>query len=241
MKQQINSEENPFSLSIGDLMAALLLIFVLLLAATLLRLENIIETQTTVAENYSKTKEDLISALKLEFSEEFEEWGAELIEEELLIRFNQNDLFESKGPKFFWGQGEWELTEDHKEILTDFFPRYIDVLTRPEFKGEILEIRIEGHTTNKWRSNTEDSYLKNMELSQNRTRSVLNFSLSTINQQDIRLWCQSRITANGLSFSRLLNSMDPGAPENRRVEFRIVTNAEKQIDKILRLNSKEDE
>ena len=239
MKEVQNNNDNPFALSIGDLMAALLLIFVLLLAATLLRLENIIETQTTVAEDYLATKENLIEALKEEFSEEFEKWGAELVEEVLLIRFNQNDLIDSKGPKFFWGDGDWELTEDHVEILSNFFPRYIEVLTREEFKDEILEIRIEGHTTNKWSSASEDSYLNNMKLSQDRTRSVLNFGLTTILNDTQRLWCQSRITANGLSFSRLLNKEDPGSAENRRVEFRIITNAEKQIDKILKLGKTE--
>ena len=42
-KSKTLSDENPFSLSLGDLMAGLLLIFVLLLSFVMLRLENLME------------------------------------------------------------------------------------------------------------------------------------------------------------------------------------------------------
>ena len=104
----------------------------------------------------------------------------------------------------------------------------------PECYG--IEIRIEGHT------DSDADYYYNMKLSQDRTRSVLEFVLENteINLEQ-RNWIQSKLTANGLSFSRPIadNSTELGKGQNRRVEFRIRTNAEKQIDEILKYNTNE--
>jgi outer membrane protein OmpA-like peptidoglycan-associated protein len=81
-----------------------------------------------------------------------------------------------------------------------------------------------------------------MELSQNRTRSVLSFVLENTNYEDSeREWIQLNLTANGLSFSKPIaeNKTENGQSLNRRVEFRIRTNAEKQIDEILKVNLNE--
>ena len=65
-KQITEETENPFALSIGDLMAALLLIFVLLLASTLLKLQDEFETKSQVAERYTAIKEDIYKELMIE-------------------------------------------------------------------------------------------------------------------------------------------------------------------------------
>ena len=69
-KQITEETENPFALSIGDLMAALLLIFVLLLASTLLKLQDEFETKSQVAERYTAIKEDIYKELMIEFKED---------------------------------------------------------------------------------------------------------------------------------------------------------------------------
>ena len=46
---QEEEPQNPFALSIGDLMAALLLIFILLLSSTLLRLQDEFENKSLIA------------------------------------------------------------------------------------------------------------------------------------------------------------------------------------------------
>jgi outer membrane protein OmpA-like peptidoglycan-associated protein len=226
-KQITEETENPFALSIGDLMAALLLIFVLLLASTLLKLQDEFETKSQVAERYTAIKEDIYKELMIEFKEDLVKWNA-TIDSSLTIRFQEPDvLFETN---------QFELKNAFKVILTDFFPRYIKVISKPKFKDNIEEIRIEGHTDN------VGNYYHNMELSQNRTRSVLTYVLDNteLNPQT-KQWVKDNLTANGLSFSKPIadNGTEEGRYRNRRVEFRIRTNAEKQIDEILRYSSNE--
>ncbi len=52
-------DDNQFGLSIGDLMAALLLIFVLLLIGTMLKLQDEFESKSNVAERYKELQIDL--------------------------------------------------------------------------------------------------------------------------------------------------------------------------------------
>ena len=51
--------ENPFSLSIGDLMAGVLIIFVLLLSSTMLEIQQKAEADAKIAEKYNNIKANL--------------------------------------------------------------------------------------------------------------------------------------------------------------------------------------
>jgi outer membrane protein OmpA-like peptidoglycan-associated protein len=221
---QVEEPENPFALSIGDLMAALLLIFVLLLSATLLNLQE----RAEMAENYKDVKKEIYDELMKEFKDDLKDWNAIIDEKDLLIRFS--------GPRVEFDFGKSEVKPQFKEILSNFFPRYVRIITLPKFKDKIEEIRIEGHTDNK------GNYFHNMELSQNRTRSVLNYVLENTNYETTeKTWIQLNLTANGLSYSKPIanNDTELGQSLNRRVEFRIRTNAEKQIDEIIKVNLNE--
>lgn len=217
--------QNPFALSIGDLMAALLLIFILLLASTLLRLQDEFENKTQIAERYTAIKEDIYKDLMIEFKDDLEKWNAYIDPDELIFRFKEPDvLFEVN---------QYRLKPEFETILNEFFPRYVEVLSKPEFQENIEEIRIEGHTDNR------GTYYHNMELSQHRTRSVLTYVLdSSLDDGQDKEWIQRNLTANGLSYSKPIadNETELGRNLNRRVEFRIRTNAEKQIDEILKIN-----
>ena len=81
----------------------------------------------------------------------------------------------------------------------------------------------------------KQSYFYNMQLSQDRTRSVLRFCLEKLDS-DIEIWTRNRATANGLSSVKPIaeNETETGKKQNRRVEFRIKTDAEKQIREMLR-------
>lgn len=222
-------DENPFNLSLGDLMAGLLLIFVLLLSFVMLDLMVKEKRQLEIAENFRNLQETLYQDLYREFSKDLEEWKADLKKESLSVRFSEPDVL--------FDQGDVEVKTAFKEILEDFFPRYVRILMKPDYIQDIVEIRIEGHTSSEWSVlvSEEDAYYLNMELSQDRTRSVLQYVLQLPEINEDRDWVKRYLTANGLSSSRLITHEAgiENQEESRRVEFRVRTNSEKQLNEIL--------
>lgn len=237
-KSKTLTDENPFSLSLGDLMAGLLLIFVLLLSFVMLnltkevdRIDEINKRLLEIFTEYVKKRENLYKDLKREFEKDLPKWNAVLDREKLSVRFRE--------PKVLFAQGQAEVQFAFKEILDDFFPRYIEILQRSDYINDIAEIRIEGHTSSEWSEivSQQDAYILNMELSQDRTRSVLQYVLQIPAIGSNRDWIQRYLTANGLSSSKLIANPDgtQNREESRRVEFRVRTNAEKQLEKIKEL------
>ena len=232
------TDENPFSLSLGDLMAGLLLIFILVLSFLMLDLmekekqdDKIQQVLLKIFTDYAALRQNLHLALEIEFEKDLQQWNALLDRETLSVRFRE--------PTVLFAQGKAEVQLDFKKILDDFFPRYIRILKRPEYVNAIAEIRIEGHTSSEWSEdiNPEEAYIFNMELSQDRTRSVLQYVLQIPAIQESRDWLQQQLTANGLSSSKLIKHLGgiENSAESRRVEFRVRTNAEKQLEKIKEL------
>ena len=207
-------EENVFSLSTGDLMAGLLFIFILLLMGALLQVQEKAEQDEEIVKRYDEIKTQLYIDLQEEFKEDLVVWRA-IIDSTLCIRFQE--------PSMLFDEGKDVLKPKFQEILDDFFPRYIAVLNRPQYRDNIEEIRIEGHT------NSNGGYYSNMELSQDRTRSVLQYCFSLMTDEDV-MWLKGLVTANGLSSSHPILTGDGEEDKelSRRVEFRVRTNAEKQ-------------
>ena len=101
-------DENPFGLSLGDLMAGLLLIFVLLLSFVMLNLtereESLREKEKRVleiVETYMKLREDLYLDLKREFEKNLDKWKAVLDRETISVRFRE--------PKVLFAQGKSDV------------------------------------------------------------------------------------------------------------------------------------
>jgi len=103
---------------------------------------------------------------------------------------------------------------------------------------------IEGHTSSDWigAASPDDAYLHNMELSQARTRSTLLYVLAQPQVRGDVDWLRRLVTANGLSSSRLIldASGNEDAARSRRVEFKIRTDAETRIAKILEVTRQGD-
>ena len=211
-------EDNAFSLSTGDLMAGLLFIFILLLMGALLQVQEKAEQDEEIVRRYDQVKTQLYIDLEEEFKDDLKVWRAEIDSTTLCVRFQE--------PSMLFDNNMSTLKDNFKVILTDFFPRYIDVLTKPEYRDNIEEIRIEGHTD----SNGE--YFHNMQLSQDRTRAVLQYCMGLLDSSKIE-WSRTLITANGLSSSHpILRDGVEDKSLSRRVEFRVRTNAEKQLEDI---------
>lgn len=219
-------EEDPW-LSISDLMAGLMVIFLFI---AIVYIRPLVETQAkieTVTSAWEDAREKIYLALNDEFEEDLVKWQAQLERETLTIRFRAPDvLFETNSSK---------INDRFKQILDSFFPRYLSVLE--VYKSEIEEIRIEGHTSSEWSEDTTElqSYFNNMKLSQARTRAVLEYSFSRQSVYSKNVWAHPLVTANGLSFSqKLLDQYGLEDKANsRRVEFRVRTNTDKKIEQII--------
>ncbi len=232
-------DTEEYWISISDMMAGLMVVFLFIAISYMLNIRADKEMIEEIVVTYEKLKESLYNDLYEEFKDDLDKWNAELERETLTMRFREPDvLFE---------QGSAEIRPRFRHILNDFFPRYIERLTVTEthdgksrYKEDIEEIRIEGHTSKEWsvEATPREAYILNMELSQRRTRSVLAYVLyiDKPHIQENREWIMTNVTANGLSSSKLIKRSDSTEDrrKSRRVEFRVRTNAERQMVKILK-------
>jgi outer membrane protein OmpA-like peptidoglycan-associated protein len=210
-------------------MTGLMVMFLLIAVCYMVQVEADADRIKTVAVAYSETRDALYEDLRREFSADLPRWHAHLIKADLTIRFSEPDIL--------FAEGSSELRPGFTDILNDFLPRYVRILTTPKYRDAISEIRIEGHTSSGWTgaASPEDAYLHNMELSQARTRSTLLYVLMLAQVRGNVDWLRRLVTANGLSSSRLIldESGNEDAARSRRVEFKIRTDAETRIAKIL--------
>lgn len=214
-------------LSVSDLMSGLMMIFLFISVAQMRQSQIERDKVKDVAVTYRDSQSRLYQALQAEFVNELPRWNASIDQATLSVQFNSPDILFSLGSS--------ELNPAFKTILGDFFPRYMKVLD--QFKANVQEIRIEGHTSSQWNggSSGQDAYARNMELSQARTRSVL-FHVQGLTRDDAqRAWVMRHMAAVGLSSSRpvLTATGSEDLERSRRVTFRVITNAESQIRRIL--------
>lgn len=211
-------------------------------AALRLEHQKQIKDIENVENRYKDRNKELNEALHRKFDPV--SWRLHIeIDDDNTIRFLDPD------GKVFFAQGSDALTPAFKKILDEFFQEYINVLLSHKsadgsegFAEKIDEIRIEGHTSSEWGQGVslDEAYVKNMELSQDRTRNVLNYCLGLLHDSFQREEVKKRLTANGLSSSRLITKKDQNgntvedSDRSRRVEFRVMTNdSEKQLVEIL--------
>lgn len=222
----------------ADMMSGLMIIFLFISISYMIEIGNektkaVQEKQhiENIAKQFEVTKYSIYYDLNKEFANNLKQWNAEIDKDTLSVTFNEPDIF--------FKAGESELNNNFKEILDDFFPRYIKLLSNKKYKDCIEEIRIEGHTSSEWRNKdkgklTLESYFKNMELSQARTRSVLEYVMLLPSLKKYRMFLIDKVTANGLSYSRrIIKNGKEDYNKSRRVEFRVKTTAENHIEQIL--------
>lgn len=228
LEAELEQESEEHWIAVSDLMSGLMMLFLLIAVMYLVIVERKNDEIERVVVLYEDLREELYTELLAEFSVDLPLWGAEL-DRDLKFRFtNTSVLFE---------EGQSELKPAFATILSDFFPRYLAILTSTAYRDDILELRIEGHTSSSWTLATDgdDAYLRNMALSQERTRSTLGFLMGLENVVHEKNWLRERMTANGLSSSQLILQDDGSedAERSRRVEFVLVTDAQTRLSTIL--------
>ena len=203
----MQTNENNW-MNIADIMSALMMIFMFITVAFLYQILNEKEVYQV----------QLNKALHVEFDRDLDKWQA-FITDDNIIRFNSP--FKS---------GSDEIPEPYTKILSDFFPRYIKLLSSKEYKQEIAEIRVEGHTSYGWGDLKDEKsiYLNNMDLSQKRASNVLAYCYGLENNMITNQWhwLQNNLRANGMSYSNILYQSKAktkqDANRSRRVEFKVM-------------------
>jgi len=243
-------------LGIADMMSGLMMVFMLIAVAFMVSVEaskkeverqrDAIEHQKNeieaakkeverqrdamaeIAEMADRSRLALHQELRREFRDDLARWNAAILEDNT-VRF--------KAPDILFKTGRSRLRNRFKRILTDFFPRYVRILQA--YEADIDAVRIEGHTSSDWHGvhDMTRRYLKNVQLSQRRALATLEYCYQdtsvTAAQQK---WLRTVLRANGLSFARPILKADQkteDAKKSRRVEFKVVTNAEKRLYQIL--------
>ena len=234
IKYETEREETSYWLSYSDMMAALLLVFVLIISFTMMNAKRMYEKkeaelreqQKVMLEQQAKldklvgVRSQVVEALESEFSGS--DMNMQIDANTGAITLNSSILFDVN---------EYELKESGQEFLKEFMPRYLSVLLKPQFKSYISEIIIEGHT------DTDGTYLYNLELSQERALSVASFCLEDDNSVLAKDELEVRrpmLTANGRSYSDPIQNADGQIDydASRRVEFKFRLSDEEIVDEM---------
>lgn len=232
-RRKRNEEETSYWLSYSDMMAAVLLVFVLIISFTMLQAKKKYEQkeaefveQQEQLHKILGVKTDLIELLNDEF--ENTELKVNVDPQTGAITFDSSILFDVD---------EYELKDSGKRFLRVFLKKYLNVLLGDQFHDYVAEIIIEGHT------DTDGDYMHNLKLSQERALSVATFclmndetGLSKADKKTLR----KILTANGKSYSNPVykknGSVDMKA--SRRVEFKFRLKDEEAINEFRKMFDK---
>jgi chemotaxis protein MotB len=201
------------SMGLADMMSALMMVFMFISIAFLAQLEQSHMTFTKA----------LNTALHAEFDQDLARWKAQITDNNV-VRFHAP-----------FSVGGTNIPEYFKGILKEFCPRYVKILVKDEYIDGIQEVKVEGHTSKGWNKYTssENSFINNIELSQQRAVNVLSFCylLEDSNISLKREWLEKYFHANGLASSSPIY-VDGHVSSNlsRRVDFMIIPKLNHQLN-----------
>ncbi len=243
-------EETSYWLSYSDMMAALLLTFVLIISFTVLQAkkqyeekeaelhqqqvtmeeqQQIMEKQQEQLDRIIGVRSDLVQALKTEFTDS--ELSVYVDSQTGAITFDSSILFDYNADT---------VKETGENFLREFLPKYIGVLMSDDFKDYVSEIIIEGHT------DTQGDYLYNLDLSQRRAFSVARYCLSEeehILPDETVENLRKIVTSNGRSSSEPIYDADGNEDmeASRRVEFKFRLKDDEMVNEMSDILSSSEE
>lgn len=185
----------------------------------------LLTTQQQAMETQQKRLDNLVGVR----TQIIQELSSQLTQAQLKASVDRNTGDIMLQSAVFFDVGKSQIKEGGQEFLKGFIPVYLSVLLRPEYADDLGEIIIEGHT------DTQGTYLMNLELSQRRALSVAAYCLEMEGlTQEQRDKLRSILTAKGRSFSvpvlRENGEIDMDA--SRRVEFKFRLKDTEMIDEI---------
>ncbi|WP_232336774.1 OmpA family protein [Planococcus lenghuensis] len=197
------------------------MVFALVLTTVILEYKEDIEEKQRQIDEVTTLKADIIAALMEEFKDS--NMNIEVDPQTGAIRFPGNILYEYDST---------ELSEEGVAFLRNFVPKYFGIILQERFKDDIASIIVEGHT------DKEGSYLYNLNLSQQRSFSVV----EEIYQEGFPDFEQKEIskeilTSNGRSYTVPVENEDGtySAEKSRRVEFLFRLKEDERIEAIQKL------
>lgn len=203
------------------MMSGLMLVFLFIAVGFMIEMQSQKDEMKDIAISYRDVKANLNEALHEEFEDDLKEWNAGITKDNAVVFSSPEVLFEVSSS---------EINPEFKKVLAEFFPRYIEILS--QFKDEIKELRVEGHTSDTWEaaSSQKEIYLNNMKLSQKRAFSVLAYCYSLEDEvtKENRPWLEKFFRASGMAFAELKE-----IEKARRVEFVIELKSEERVYEIL--------
>ena len=205
-KKSKQDEETSYWLSFSDLMASVLIIFILLFVYNLVVYDESMNEREKMIQELTSTRMKIIAMLQ----EEFDKEDIDIIIDPKTgaIQLNESILFDT---------GKSQLKDEGKVFAEKFIPIYVNILLgNAEIKSQLSQIIIEGHTDD------VGGYLYNLKLSQERSLSVAQFLLNPEFNYKYKDEMEKYLTINGRSYSEpILNSDDSiNKDASRRVEIK---------------------
>ena len=205
-RRKSNQEETSYWLSFSDLMASVLIIFILLFVYNLIAYEESMNETEKMIQELTSTRMKIITMLQ----EEFDKEDIDIIIDPKTgaIQLNESILFDT---------GKSQLKDAGKEFAEKFIPIYVKILLgNDEIKSQISQIIIEGHTDD------VGGYLYNLKLSQERSLSVAQFLINPEFDYKYKNEMEKYLTINGRSYSEpiLNNDESINKDASRRVEIK---------------------
>ena len=198
-----DAAENPFWISFSDMMTALMVLFLVVMAVALLSIpKKVLETEDGSRQHQRKIAQILE---KLEEAAKRHE-GVVVDKERGIINFGSRAQFEF---------GKWQLNESQESVLREFAPEILTLANDEIGRSVLKRVVVEGYTDQK------GTYLANLNLSLQRSQRVLcalfaNAGANVLPEEqneDVR----RLFFVGGYSFNATKDSDE----ESRRVEMRL--------------------
>lgn len=226
MKKRVENEQikDPYLISISDLMAGVLIIFILGLVSMIIVYKESVENISNINQQRAQILEEIHKNLPAEDKERIKldaKNGILRIEADGVSNLSTQDM----NAKAVFNLNESSLTPEGERIIRDISKAIVEMKNNPQFapKWKVVDtIMIEGHT---------DSLPLNMgnrtniDLSTERASYTWKFmnatsggTFSNMNNND----GQKLFSIAGYGEQRPLPNLDPTDSRNRRIEFRFI-------------------
>ncbi len=189
------------------------------------KLEALMSEQQQKLDDIIGVRAELVQALSKEF--ENSNLKVSVDDKTGAITFDASILFD---------YNKAELKPTGEEFLSEFLPRYVDVLLSSKYRDNISEIIIEGHT------DTEGTYIFNLQLSQKRALAVASYCLgdkSEVLSKDQLEEMRKLVSATGCSYAKPVYDEDGKVDmeASRRVEFLFRLKDEEMVREMIEILS----